>query len=94
MVAVEFESLSVIVNNRVPSEKGETFHDFFRTYTNGFSKIGYQTKVDTFKNLNNLRNNEDIVLLCGDKGSCVVILDKSIYLITLEDLIQTGINQP
>ena len=47
----------------------------------------------TFKKLHALRNNGDIVLLSGDKDSCVVILNRGDYIKKVETHIKEGIDQ-
>ena len=78
-VAVELEQLAVRVDSNVPSEKKEEFHEFLRSCTDKFAKNVYQDKDDTFKSVLEIKNNEDIVVLSGDKDSSVVLLKKNDY---------------
>ena len=91
-IAVELEYLAATVDGKVPPEKKETFHEFLRSFTNRFSHNVYQTKDNTFKKLHALRTRGDIIILSGDKDSCVVILNREDYIRKVNDLIEEGIN--
>ena len=51
------------------------------------------TKDDTFIKTKNLRSNEDIIILSGDKDKSCVILNKQDYIHKIENLINEGIAQ-
>ena len=91
-IAVELENLATILDKEVPSENKETFHEFLRSYTNRFAHNIYQTRDSTFKNLHALRTNREIVILSGDKDSCVVILNREDYVRKVDDLLEEGIS--
>ena len=48
-------------------------------YTDIFTKNVHETKDYTNKNLKNLIENNDLVVMSGDKDSCGVILKRSDY---------------
>ena len=79
------------VNDKVPSEKKKSFHEYLRSYTNRFANNIYQTKDYTFKKLHALKSKGDIVILSGEKDSCVLILNKTDYVKMVDNLIEEGI---
>ena len=90
-LAVEMESLAEIVDKNVPDENKETFHGFLRKYTNLFTSNIYATKDNTYKNLKDLMNNKDIVLLSGDKETATVIMKKADYVNKINQMLSDGI---
>ena len=90
---MELERLASIVDEKVPSDKKESFHEFLRSFTNRCTNNVYQTKDKTFRKLHALRSNDNIVLLSGDKDSCVVILDKTDYIRKVSELIEKGVSE-
>ena len=85
------EKTAITVDKHVKCEEKENFHEFLRAETNKLTENIYQTKDKTFSQLNNLKKNENIVLLSGDKDSSTVIMDKNDYVNKVEDMIETGI---
>ena len=59
--------------------KLEDFHEFLRLQIEIIIKNVYATKECTYKNLKNLIENKDPLLISGDKESCLVILRRSAY---------------
>ena len=57
--------------------KLKDFHGFLQAYTDIFTKNVIATKDYTYKNLKNLTESKDRVVMSGDKDSCVVILKRS-----------------
>ena len=91
-LAVELEQLAIRVDSNVPSEEKENFHEFLRSCTDKFTKNVYLDKDDTFKSIMEIKSNEDIVVLSGDKDSSVVLLKKKDYQDKVWSLIQEGID--
>ena len=58
-----------------------------------FTKNIYSTRDSTYSNLKRLIKNEDIVIIPGDKGSCVVVMNKSDYVQKLQQMINDGIEK-
>ena len=56
-----------------------------------FTKNIYPTKDYTYKNLKNLIENKDLVVISGDKDSCVIILKRGEYDKKSQGLIDEGI---
>ena len=52
--------------------------------TNKFTQNVYHTKDDTYCNLRHLIQNNDIVLLLGDKDSSVVVMNKKDYILKVQ----------
>ena len=71
--------------------KLEDFHEFLRAYANIFTKNIYAIKDYTYKNLKNLIENKDLVVISGDKDCCVVILKRGDYDKKLQGMIAEGI---
>ena len=74
----------------VDQTKLEDFFEFLRAYTDIFPKNVHATKDYTYKNLKNLFENKDLVVISADKGSCV-ILKRSDYDKKLQSMIDEGI---
>ena len=75
----------------VPSK--QNFYEFWRSATDTFTQNGYRTKDSTYNLLKPLQRNKDIVLLSGDKDSCVVILDKAYFKQKINKLVNDGISK-
>ena len=90
-LAANLETLASRASSFVDHTKLEDFHKFLRAYTGIFTKIIYATKDYTYKNLKNLIENKDLVVISGDKDSCVVILKRGDYDKKLQNMIDEGI---
>ena len=76
------ENLEIIASQASPfvdQTKLENFHEILRAYTDIFTKNVQATKDYKYKNLKTLIENKDLVVISGDKDSCVVILKRSDY---------------
>ena len=71
----------------------ENFHEYLRSVTNIISNNVYQDKDNTFKLLNRLRKNENIVVISADKEPCTVILNKTDYFNKVNAMISEGISK-
>ena len=69
------------------------FREFSRGYTDIFSNKVLNSEDFPYKKLNSLIQDENIVILQGDKGSSMVIMDKSEYLQKVEDMLEEGISK-
>ena len=90
-LAVEMEALADTTNEEVKQEDKEFYHEFLVNYTNIFTTNVQSTKDYTYKKLENLINNRNIVLLEGDKETAIVIMNKADYVEKLNQMIETGI---
>ena len=90
-IAVELEALANTVSKEVDPEERELLHEYLRATTQKFTTNVYQTKDKTFKSLQDIRNNENIVILSGDKDSSIVIMNKDDYINKVENMINSGI---
>ena len=70
--------------------KLKDFHEFLRTYTDIFTKNVHATKNYTHNNFKNLTENKNLVVISGDKDSCVVILKRSDCDKKLQSMIDEG----
>ena len=75
----------------VKQTKLEDFHELLWLYTDTFTKNVYATKDYTYKNLKNLIENKDLVVISGNMDSRVVILKRSDYDKNLQSMIDWGI---
>ena len=91
--AVEFETLTTILDPFVNQSSKETFHEYLRSSTKVIANNVYQNSVNTFKSLNNLRNNRNIIVLSADKETCTVILNMTDYIKKVNAMIDAGISQ-
>ena len=76
-LAVEFEAFPPKLDPFIKEDSKENFHEYLRSVTNIISNNVYQDKDNTFKLLNRLRKNENIVVISADTESCMVILNKT-----------------
>ena len=75
----------------VDQTKVEDFHELLRVYTDIFTKNVHATRDCTYKHLKTLTENKDLVVLSGDKDSCLVILKRSDYDRKLQSMIDEEI---
>ena len=68
-------------------------HEFLRGYTDIFTKNVYATKDFTYSNLQNIIKNDKLVVLSGDKDSCVVIIQREEYDMKLQNMIDDVIRK-
>ena len=92
-IALELESLVRSLIKFVDQSLKEFFHKSLRSSTNVLAKNIYSDKDTTFKSLNSLRKNNDIVVLAADKESCTVILNKDNYINKVGNIIDDGVKQ-
>ena len=71
-IATHMESLAYTASRKVEKIQLENFHEFLRGYTDIFSKNVFNFEDFTHKNLKSLIQNENIVILQGDKDSIMV----------------------
>ena len=91
-LAVEFESLAITVDELVTPEQKEEFHKLLRRTTD-LSQNVYHTKANTFKETHKIRNDNNIVILPGDKDSSVIIMNRSDYTKKVESMLHQGISE-
>ena len=94
-LAANFESIADRITNNLQSDQRENFHEFLDAYVDIFTKSAYTTTYCIFKNLKGIVNNKNLLVVSGDKKSCVVLIDKTDYQDKLqkkvEDDIKNGI---
>ena len=88
---INIETIARQVSPFVDQTKLEDFREFLRTNTDMFTKNVHATKDYTYKNLKTLIENKDLVVISGDKESCVVILKISDYDKKLQIIMDEGI---
>ena len=67
------------ITENLDSHKREDFHEFLRAYVDIFTKNVYATTDYTYKHLQRIFNDPNLVVVSGDKESCIVIMKKSDY---------------
>ena len=90
-LAANMEVLATTLDGDVKNDSKEDFHECLRAYTDMFTKNVHAARDYTYHNLRNLLNDENIVIVKGDKDSCVVVMDKSDYMNKMNDMIKKGI---
>ena len=86
-LAANLETLASQASSFDDHTKLEDFHEFLRAHADIFTKNIYATKDYTYKNL----KNKDLVVISGDKDSCLVILKRGDYYKKLQGMIDEGI---
>ena len=92
-IATRMESVAYIASKKVEQLQLEDFHEFLRGYTDIFARNIYNTEDFTYKHLKNLIQDQNIVILQGDKDSSIVIMDRNDYIEKLENMIEDGIRK-
>ena len=90
-LAAHLESLAFSINKNIKNEEREDVHEFLRAYCDTFTKNIYEAKDHTYSNLKRLRDDDSIVIIPGDKDSCVVVMNKVDYVKKIQDMIDNGI---
>ena len=72
--------MSSKLDSFLKEDSKENLHAYLRSLLQILCQITYiEIKNNTFKLLNRLRKNENIVVLSDDKESCMIILNKKDY---------------
>ena len=87
----EFELLLNQVSSSISVCQHEDFKHFLRVHSNLFHQNIFSTSDYTYKVLQKLASDPDIVVLSGDKDSSVVIMQRDDYVNKLETMIEEGI---
>ena len=74
-LAANFESFADKITENLDSHKGEEFHEFLRAYVDIFTKNAHATTDYTNKHLKRIIKDPNLVVVSGDKESCVVIMN-------------------
>ena len=85
-----FELLLNQVSSRIPVGQHEDFKHFLRVHSNLFHQNIFSTPDCTYKVLQKLATDPDLVVLSGDKDSSVVIMQRADYVNKLETMIEEG----
>ena len=78
-LAANFEYLADKITENLDSHKREDFHEFLRAYVDTITKNVYATTDYTYKHLKGIIKDPNLVVVSGEKQSCVVIMNKSDY---------------
>ena len=92
-LAVEFESLAASIDKFVPQQEKEIFHQFLRNTTTSLTQNVFHTRDNVYMSTKALRENDNIVILSGDKDSSVIILNKADYREKINTMLAEGIEQ-
>ena len=77
-LAANFESIADRITDNLQSDQRENFNEFLRAYVDIFTKSVYTATDYTYKHLKRIVNDKNLVVVSGDKESCVVLIDKTI----------------
>ena len=78
-LAANFESIADRITDILQSDQRENFHEFLHAYVDIFTKSFFKTTNHTYKHLKRIINNKNLVVVSGDKESCVVLINKTDY---------------
>ena len=81
------------LDNFVDHSLKELFHEYLQSSTNILRKNIYSGKDTTFKSLNSLRKNKNIIELAADKESCTVMLNKDDCIKKANTLLKMELNK-
>ena len=73
------------------NEENEDFHEFLQAYCDILTKNVYSTKDYTYSKLKRLIKDDTLVVIPGNKDSCVIVMNKVDYVIKMEEMIKNGI---
>ena len=90
-LAANFESIADRITDNLQSDQRENFHEFLRAYVDIFTKSVYTTTDYTYKHLKRIVNDKNLVVVSGDKESCVVLIDNTDYQDKLQKMFDNGI---
>ena len=90
-LAANMEYLADNIKGNIYNKSFKYFHEFLCGYTDIFTNNIYATKDPNCHNLRGMIQNNDIVVVQGDKDSSVVIMKKSDYVTKLDTMIDGGI---
>ena len=90
-LAANFESLADKITDNLDSHKREDFQEFLKAYVDIFTKIVFATTDYTYKHLKRIIKDPNLVVVSGDKESCVVIMNKSDYQNKVQQMINDWI---
>ena len=85
--------MSLYLDPFIKEGSKENFHEYLRSVTNIISNNVYRDKDNTFKLLNRLRKNENVVVISADKESCTIILNKTDYVNKVNAMTSEGISK-
>ena len=92
-LAANFDALAQRTSDSVEARRLEEYHEFLHGCTDIFTKKAFLMKDYTYLNLKNLIQEEDVVVMKGDKYSSVIILNKTDYIEKLENMVKEGIDK-
>ena len=76
LLAANMERITERVENYLDRDQIDNFHDFMHAYTDIFTNNTFGTKDYTYHNRKDIIRDKDLVLLNGDKDSCVVAMNR------------------
>ena len=86
----EFKLLLNQVSSSIPVGQHDDFKHFLRVHSNLFHQNIFSTPDCTYKVLQKLATDPDLVVLSGDKDSSVVIMQRADYVNKLKTMIEEG----
>ena len=92
-LAANLECIADTITNKLENDKKEEFHEFLRAYTDIVAKNIYHTKDDSYNNLKRIIKEDSMVVVSGDKDSCIVLMNKKDYVSKIQKMIDDGIRK-
>ena len=86
----EFKLLLNQVSSSIPIGQHEDFKHFLRVHSNLFHQNIFSSPDYTYKVLQKITTDPDLVVLSGDKDSSVVIMQRADYVNKLKTMIEEG----
>ena len=87
-LAANFELIADRITDNLQSDQRENFDEFLGAYVDIFTKSVYRKTDYIYKHLKRIVNDTNLVVVSSDKGSCVVLTDKTDY----QDKLQTMVD--
>ena len=92
-LATEMENLLTAVIKTIPQHEKENFKHLLRVHCNLFHNNLYNKPDYTYKVLQKLATDPNLVVFSGDKDSSVVIMERDLYVSKIEGMIKDGIKK-
>ena len=89
--AVNFESIANRITVNLQRDQRENVQEFLRTFVDIFTRSVYTTTNYTYKHLKRISNDQSLVVVFGDKESCVVLMNITDHQEKLQKIVDDGI---
>ena len=90
-LAANFELIADRITDNLQSDQREKFDELLGAYVDIFTKSVYRTTDYIYKHLKRNVNDTNLIVVSCDKGSCVVLTDKTDHQDKLQTMVEDGI---